>query len=128
MIEKIKAGLRYAADFYRTAPIGETIFLINAIPLTLSFYNKDIPIVCLNAVGALSGIVFAAKKFRLKQRLEKSVAEDGYDNRNFKTTIPEWCDRQTARVVAKNNGHLDDYIALCESNIEMMYWPNLKNF
>jgi len=126
MIEKIKAGLGYVADFYRTAPLGETIFLMNAGQIPL---NYDEPLLLgMNILGSLGCVALSAKQFKLRRRLENSVTEYGYNDRAFETTIPEWCDRQVARVVAKNYGNLDDYIALCKSNKDKMSLPNLKHF
>jgi len=94
------------------------------IPLT---YDEPF-LIGMNILGSLVGVAISAKQFKLRNRLEKSVAEHGYDDRAFEKTIPEWCDRQTARVVAKNYGNLDDYVALCESNNDRMSLPNLGHF
>ena len=126
MIEKIKAGLEYIADFYRTAPLGETIFLMNVGLIPLDY---DEPIALgINIFGSLTGVALTAKQFELRQRLENLVSKQKYNDRAFETTIPEWCDRQVARVVAKKYGNLDDYVALCESNKDKMSLPNLRHF
>ena len=126
MIEKIKARLEYVADLYRTAPLGETLFLINAGQIS---WHYDEPLsLGLNVFGSLLGIAITANQFELRHWLEKLVSEHGYDNRAFETTIPEWGDRQTARVVAKNCGNLDDYVALCDSNRDRMVLANLRHF
>jgi len=120
---KFKAGLEYVVDLYRTAPFGETGFLINEgfIPL-----NYDNPILLImNILGSLGGIGLSIKQFRLRKRLEKSVSDHGYADRAFETTLTEWCDRQTARVVAKNYNCLDNYDALCNSNKDRMFLANL---
>ena len=126
MIEKIKSGLGYAPDFYRTAPLGETIFLMSAgqIPLT---YDDPL-ILGASILISLYGVALTAKQFRLRRRLEKSVSKHGYIDKVFETTNKKWCDRQTAIVVTKNCGNLDDYIALCESNKGKISFPSLGHF
>ncbi|UZE94305.1 MAG: hypothetical protein IB618_01905 [Candidatus Pacearchaeota archaeon] len=126
MIEKIKAGLEYIADFYRTAPVGETLFLMNAGPIPFT-YDKPL-LIGINILGSLICVHSTAKQFKLRRRLENSVSEHGYDDRAFETTILDWCDRQTARVVTKNCGNLDDYVALCDTNRERMSLANLRHF
>ena len=126
MFEKIKAGLGYMVDFYRTAPFGETMFLINAGVIT---WNYDEPfLIGASLLGSLGAIGLTKKQFKLRKRLENSVSKHGYDDKAFETTIPEWCDRQTARLVAKNHGSLDNYIALCDTNKDRMSLANLRNF
>ncbi len=101
------------ADFYRTAPIPETVFLMQAVAIPVQY---DTPLLMGTSIfNSLVAIVFAAEQFKLRRRLENSVSEHGYTDKAFKTTIPAWCDRQTARVVAKNCGSLDDYVALCDT-------------
>ena len=113
MIKKIRAGLKYIVDFYRTSPIGETLFLINAGQIP---FNDNPFLISMGIFGSLVGVAITTKQFKLRHRLESSVSKQGYNDKIFKTTIPEWCDRQTARVVAKNCGNLDDYVALCDTN------------
>jgi hypothetical protein len=125
MLDKIKSGLDCIADFYRTAPLGETIFLMNAVQIT---WNYDEPFTLgMNFLGSLAGVLLAAKQFRLKQRLESSIQKHGYDDGVFKKTLPEWCDRQTARVVVKKYGNLDEYESLCQDNKYRMGLSNLFN-
>ncbi len=126
MIGKIKAGLEYIADFYRTAPIPETIFLTSAgvIPF---FYDEPLSM-GVHIINSLICVAFTAKQFKLRCRLENSISEHGYDERIFETTIPEWCDRQTARVVAKKYGNLDDYVTLCDTNKGRISLSNLGHF
>lgn len=114
MVDIIKSGLKYIIDFYRTSPLAESMVLLNAIQIPSNFDN--IGLLGLNVLFTVAGISITAKQFRLRKRLEQSVSEHGYDNRTFYRTIPEWCDRQTARVVAENCGHLEDYVALCQAN------------
>ena len=87
MIEKIKAGLEYVVGLYRTAPIGETMILINAGLIT-GIYDESFSIV-FGVIGSLAGFSLTVQQFRLRKRLENSVSKHGYDNRAFKTTIHE---------------------------------------
>lgn len=113
MFEKIMHGIDYAVDLYRIAPFGETLFLVNAG--NAAYFHDNPFTVAFSIVGSLGGIAIAAKQFRLKNRLEKIISKNGYDDRVFKRTTYAWCDRQTARVVAKRHGYLDRYNSLCKS-------------
>ena len=125
MINKIKNSLTYIADLYRTAPLGETICFLNASQIP---FDLDKPaIVGIALFGSFCGVALAIKQFKLRRRLEKDVLEKGYDDRIFEKTIPEWCDRQTARVAARTYGHLDDYVNLCKRNKDRMNFPDLFN-
>jgi len=126
MIKKIKTGLEYIADLYRIAPLGEFVLLFNAPQIPFN-YDRPILLAC-NIFGSVAGAAIMARQFKLKRRLDNSISEQGYQDRIFETTIPSWCNRQTARTVAKRHGHLDDYIALCESNKDKMNLPDMTYF
>ena len=122
----IKKAARYISDFYRTAPFAETI-LILTVGYTIKRHESIIDV----GLGIMNSVICAGltkKQFDLRQRLEKLMDKYGYDKRYFKKTLTEWCDRQTARVVAKNSGHLEDYVKLCEDNKEHMRYSWIKNF
>jgi len=123
MIKKIRAGLKYITDFYITAPVGETIFLMNAGQIPFDYRNPLL--MSINIIGTLAGAALTIRQFKLRHRLESSVSKHGYNDKIFEPTIPLWCDRQTARVVTKNCGNLNDYVALCNvKKIEHQLNPN----
>lgn len=128
MLKKVKSALNYVTDFYRTAPMGETLFLANvgvgSLCLSCGFpLGMNIAL-----FGSLGGIVASEQQFKLRRRLEKSVSEYGYTENVFYKTISSWCDRQTARVVAKRADHLEDYVNLYKSNKEEISFPDLGHF
>ena len=126
MINSLKNKINLIADFYRTAPLGESFFVLNAGFMAV---NYDRPLVFgLNLFATLGCVMLTKTQFDLRKRLENSVTKHGYDERVFETTISEWCDRQTARVVAKNYGYLEEYVSLYESNKDRISFPNLRNF
>ena len=126
MTEGIRGGLEYVADLYRTAPLGETILLLNAIPLAWNYNNPVM--IGIDIIGCAIGVGLTVRQFKLRRRLEKYMSRHDYDDRLFDLTISEWCNRQTARVVAKNYGCLDEYVALCEDNKDNMSFADLPNF
>ncbi len=124
MKQTITSKLEYMVDFYRTAPFGETMFLLGA---GIGFVNYDFPPLLFPGVyWSILGIAFTAEQFMLKRRLERSLSQHGYEDRVFETTIPEWCDRQMTRVVAEKHGCLEDYVALCEKHRDRMKLQNLS--
>ena len=122
----IKNGLKHIADFYRTAPYGETWALFSAGSVFLTYDNPLLFVAIMG--GTLGGIDSVKNQFKLRKRLEKSVSEHGYNNSVFERTIPNWCDRQTARVVARNCGHLDSYVDLYRNNKKQIILSDLPNF
>lgn len=70
------------------------------------------------ALLAVRGLQLAARSFRLRERLEDSLAEQGYNERIFATTIPDWCTRQTAIVACEQFDAVAAYTQLCEQSTE----------
>lgn len=66
----------------------------------------------------------AKRQFALRKRLETSIKRNGFDDRIFGKTVEHWCDRQTARVIARNADALDSYEALCDEKrpIQAFSW------
>lgn len=114
-------------DIYRTAPYGENLL---AIAITAGVVNfKDLPSIILPCtLLGLSGAIAAGHQFMLRARLKSAIKYYGYKDELFYPTITEWCNRQTARVVARESGHLDDYIKLCERNKGIQEFKSLPHF
>ncbi|HVV66600.1 MAG TPA: hypothetical protein VHB72_00820 [Candidatus Saccharimonadales bacterium] len=77
---------------------------------------------------ALSATYFITRQLKLRKRIEKNVAERGFDERFFERTTHEWCARQTARTTLKNTEFIEEYKALCErhkDSSELSWLPHL---
>lgn len=122
-----KPDLDGAWEFFRTAPLGETIILLNLATLVMDLIAND-PTYYYKFAGAALGALLTLRQFALRHRLEKSVQEYGYTDRAFGTTTHEWCARQTALVVADNCGNRAEYLQLCLRNREEMELPFVPNF
>lgn len=111
---KIKKGIGYIVDLYKTAPLGETMFFIGATEAKLGFHWNDTYEILLGLTGCAGGALLTVIQFRLRNELEKAASRNGYDKEEFSKTLRVACDRQTARVVARRYDFLEDYNALCE--------------
>ncbi|MBI2578687.1 MAG: hypothetical protein HYW26_03180 [Candidatus Aenigmarchaeota archaeon] len=125
MLERVR--IKGVIDFYRAAPVGETFFLLSAGALAASLQYRNLISATVILAGCAYSLYVIRKQFKLKRRLEESVIEHGYDERVFYKTLSNWCDRQTARVVAENRGFLDRFDSLCESNRAIMDLPYLPH-
>lgn len=104
-----KTLFKKAIDFYKTAPVGETFvfYSLSMIPVDLSL-NAPLLLV-FPITGLISGVGLTRRQFKLRERLESSIEKFGYQDRVMELTTEEWCNRQTARVVAQDNDKLDEY-------------------
>ncbi len=119
MKEQVIKSARNIFDFYRTAPFGETIVGVSAIggfSLIMHFPEGVSPVLGVGLVVIAGGIQFSRQQFKLRSRLENAVLEYGYKEDIFELSLNEWCDRQTAMVVARKNGCLPEYKKLVEEN------------
>ncbi|MBI5065871.1 hypothetical protein HZA97_06550 [Candidatus Woesearchaeota archaeon] len=114
MIKKIKSGISTVWDFYRTAPFGETSALILSHYAFEAFKKNLLLEGSLIVISAVFSVWVARDQFKLKKRLEDHIEDHGFTSEGFETTIPTWCGRQTARVVAEKHNCLDEYVKLCE--------------
>ncbi|MDP2642698.1 MAG: hypothetical protein Q8P62_02550 [Candidatus Peregrinibacteria bacterium] len=118
-------------DFIRTAPFGYGFLLANALITTDMIKNphgNNYITALLSATTTITTIMAIKDQFNLRAKLERKSAIEGYSDEIFTKTIPKWCDRQTARVVARRLGKLDKYTALCEKNKGEMAYPKLGHF
>lgn len=127
MMQKIKSGISNVWDFYRTAPFGETSLALFGYYGFKAVREDPYFILPFLAAGVL-GVLAVKKQFKLKRSLEDNIRENGFTSECFERTIPTWCGRQTARVVAEKHGCLDEYIKLCEQQKQLMthnYIPHI---
>jgi len=111
------------ADIYSTAPLGETLLAYNLASSVISYKLLDKPLhsyiaLSFGIAGAAASIPLIIRQFNLRKKLENSVKEFGYDKRVFYNTLDLWCDKQTAKVAARNTGCLDKYLSLIENGAE----------
>jgi hypothetical protein len=120
--------LKKSIDTFRTAPVGTGRVILGtsglAVEAELLAHNPNIyealPAPLILASIAIGGLK-AASKNRLRDRLEASIERQGYNDRVFAKTLGTWCSRQTARVVCKEYGYLEDYEKLCEQADDLDY-------
>lgn len=125
-MKEIFSEVNKIRDAYRTAPLGETLA---ALSLGLALVNRnDLSVFGVGVSVAVLGIYLTKKQFNLRERLEDSIRRHGYDDILMSRTIPAWCDRQTARVVAREHDRLPSYEALCKKDKHRMYYRFLPNF
>ena len=113
--------VRWAGDTLRTAPFGFSLAAINLVSPVIGLVEdgpelSDLSAMPVSAFGLAMCGILVARQFRLRHRLERFVRNDGFNEAAFQRTTGEWCNRQTARVVCRNSGHLEEYEALCEQN------------
>jgi hypothetical protein len=120
-------SIKEVVDFVRTSPFGISVILLGVYGYDMNhpsyFYELvgtdllDKYIVKGLSLTLVSGGVFSViSQMKLRKRLERIISVKGYTDDVFKITLSEWCDRQTAMVVARNNDCLSEYVRLFELN------------
>ena len=130
--------MRHPVKSMRTAPLGTGFLGIFGFEIILNASELRTDNTAIMAIGALAtavevtglglGGALIRRQISLKQRLEDSIERHGYEERIFAQTTDEWCTRQTARVVAEDNGVLDQYKELCEqrtSTAQLAFLPHI---
>lgn len=120
-----KGKVNSVKDFYRIAPFGESLAAIDIVNLLASRTPTSIESSLASLVVC---IMVTRRQFKLKNRLEESISEDGYEDEVMKKTIPTWCNRQTAGVVAEKLGKREQYKELCKKNKKKMEFKYIPNF
>ncbi len=120
MIKKIKSGISNVWEFYRTAPFAESTFVLLSYYVVEAFKDNNLLKGFTISGITLCSVAAVYHQFKLKKRLENHIQEHGFTKGGFEKTIPTWCGRQTARVVAEKHGCLDEYVKLCKQNREVM--------
>lgn len=123
-----KSLIRHLFDFYRVAPVGESI-LVLAVLAGLNNAKDDALITVCSVVFAAGGAGLASLQFSAKARLENAVRDGKFRERAFRGFTEEWCDRQTAFVVARDHGFLPEFRALIKreresGNVRLPFIPN----
>jgi hypothetical protein len=119
--------LRNPVETLRTAPVHLAIMPLNFAASVLCVEEalrvNSVPTTLMEWVAAVANIAaipyggkVALGNISLRDRLESSLAENGFTEERFERTTIAYCSRQAARVACANYGHLDDYKKLCEKN------------
>lgn len=125
----IKVRVKPILDTIRATPLGSGFLALNLGLMAVGAYHESICFAAAPILGGAISLRLAYNQQWLKKRLEElCVTEGGYSDRLFKATTGEWCDRQTARVVAENQGKLEEYTQLCEQNKERATLTWLPHF
>lgn len=128
MKERLRRYSTDAFDLYRTTPLGASIAILTMEEAVSKALRHDwFGAACLT-LATFSASIFIIQQMSLRRRLEHSIEQHGYQERVFKTTVQEWCDRQTALVVARRHGVLPLYQKLCLQNMERMSLPFIPHF
>lgn len=69
-----------------------------------------------SALLAVRGIHLAKQSFELRDRLENSLEERGFNERIFDRTTKDWCTRQTAIVACEEFDAVQQYDELRAQN------------
>lgn len=122
-------NLRHPIESIRTAPLGfanlgvaggwmgyQTMEAIEISPNATQAAVHIGSAALLAAWMSMLGGSLVKRQFKRRDYLENSLKEGKFDDKDFGKTVPEWCMRQTARVVAKKHGRLDQYEELCNDN------------
>ncbi len=134
-------------NFYRTAPLGETIATLGAVGFASGMYyffnvidNTDFDNLAMISklttllapatplYFGIGGCAMAELQFNLKHRLEKAIEEHGFDERQIKPLMNEWCDRQVALVVAEEYGQQAVFEQMYKEMKTEVSYPDLRNF
>lgn len=128
----LRQALVHPIETARTAPLGTSIMaaIVGAdTPNIIEFisqpsWSDGTTIAGSILAGALSGGVLIARQLYLREKVERSVAEHGYDERFLERTTPEWCARQTVLTTLRKTEFLDRYKDLCERRraINQLSW------
>jgi hypothetical protein len=102
----ITSSIKDVIDFVRTAPLG---IGLSVVTLTLSISSDDAGAMLLSLGYLIPSSSLIVRQMHLRHRLENIINSKGYRDADFQKTLPEWCDRQTAMVVARNSGNQEKY-------------------
>lgn len=121
---KVSEILAHPVESFRTAPIALLgVAASSGMSALMIEVASDVQgsdeVLTLGTAGftaalALRGIYLTSRSFKLRDRLENSLATNGFNDRIFATTTPDWCTRQTALVACEQFDKASDYQALCE--------------
>ena len=110
------------ADFYRTAPFGETLAAISVpypVYLLINGGNDfEYTLGALLMPVALAAVFDARNMFRTKRRLKAAVEEKGFDARLLGPHMNDWYNRQVSRMIVEESGRIEDYNELYQRKKE----------
>lgn len=122
-------NLRHPIESVRTAPFGMSYFATAAgyagyqISEVVGSNNGPLDTATRLGVSAALGAFLSHKgtwlvkrQFKRRDYLENSLKDGEFNEVDFGKTVPEWCMRQTARVVAEKHGRLEEYKELCDEH------------
>lgn len=118
-------SLRHPIETLRTSPVQFTGITINMSAATLMGYlaNEtdivpikavDLMVLALNMGCVAANAMLAKNKIELRDRLELTLEEYGFDDRVMGRTTKQYCTRQAARVACQNTGFIEEYDVLCD--------------
>lgn len=134
-------NLRHPVESVRTAPFGMSYFGVAAgyagYQIMDVVEKSPTPPVGVAQLGIAAvfgafmstlGTSLVKRQFKRKEYLENSLRDGEFNEEDFGKTVPEWCMRQTARVVTQKHGQLERYKELCDDNIESQRLRYLPHF
>ena len=118
--------LKHPIETFRSVPVQCTGMAISSGSVAIVVATSETHIAPPNAfelkglalnIGLLAlQSVVAKGKLKLRDRLETTLDQYGFDERAMNLTTSTWCTRQTALVACENNGFSSEYKALCARN------------
>lgn len=123
-----KSLARILLDFYRVAPLGESLALLG-IAASINNGENNSTITLLSVIVGACGSALAGMQFQAKARLENAVRDNVFREKAYLGFTQEWCARQTALVVARDHGHTQEFKALIKrqrdkGEVELGFIPN----
>lgn len=111
LMERFKNGAINVLDFYRTAPVGETIILVCV--MLMAVLHDSPHIFRDTSIGIAFAALLSGRPFYIRRQLERCMSDHGFREKDFKGLTGAYCDRQAGRVAARRCGYSDEYQELC---------------
>jgi len=122
-------ALKHPIETFRSAPVQFTGMAVNLGSASIVVATSERHGAPPNAFE-LSGLalnfglvalqsVVAKSKLKLRDRLETTLGQHGFDARAMNLTTSTYCTRQAARIACENYGFSSEYEAVCARNSDI---------
>jgi len=123
-------SIRHPVETLRTAPVQIASIIgtsaVGATCASIAMESSE-PVAMFTWAGAALNIgaavvhgVKAHRRIALRNRLESSLEARGFEERVMERTVRAYCIRQAALVACENEGYREEYLQLCQQNVDTM--------
>lgn len=125
----------HPVETFRTAPLGmiseglsSTMFIGTMVEAAQHPAVWEVPDGVMFAAWMYMSAVLVNRQLRIRDRVERNVEKNGFDERFFEPLTDEWCNRQTVEVALESTEYLDQYRQLCEKRSATAEFRELPHF